>query len=31
MAHYRMQLVRDDKILNDKGLRNKKEFVNHKF
>ena len=24
-------VVRDDKILNDKGLRNKKEFVNHKI
>ena len=24
-------VVRDDKILNDQGLRNKKEFVNHKI
>ena len=24
-------VVKDDKVLNDKGLRNKKEFVNHKI
>ncbi len=24
-------VVKDDKILNDEGLRNKKEFVNHKI